>query len=95
MRRNTLELINSAVADAEAASAIASAVDDEINELQSKVDDLELHEDDQYNIFDDDTTQVRIGVRATKFVVDRTLTATGFAGEEDTDWENIQELPGA
>jgi len=95
MRRNTLEMINSAVADADEASAIALAVDEEINELQQKVEDLETHEDDQYNIFDDGVTKVRTGVRATKYVVDRTLTATGFAGEEDTDWENLQELPAA
>lgn len=93
MRRSTLILINNAVADANAASAIVAAVDEEITDLQDKVDGLETREDDQYNIFDDGTTKVRTGVRETKFVVDRTLTATGFAGVEDTDWENIQELP--
>lgn len=95
MRRSTLVLINNAVANADAASAIVAAVEDEITELQEKVDGLETREDDQYNICDDGTTKVRTGVRATKYVVDRTLTATGFAGIEDTDWENIQELPAA
>jgi hypothetical protein len=42
-----------------------------------------------------DANKVRTGVRSTKFVVDRTKTALGFAGVEDTDWENLQELPGA
>ena len=100
MRRKTLEMINSSVADADAASAIALAVDDEINQLQSdldaaeaKVTGLETREIDQYNLHSDGTTHIRVGVRATKFVVDKTLTATGFAGILDTDWANIVSLP--
>lgn len=32
---------------------------------------------------------IRIGVRSGDLVFDKTITATGFAGSEDTDWENI------
>ena len=33
----------------------------------------------------------REGVRGGKFVRDKTLTATGFDGVENTDWENTLE----
>jgi hypothetical protein len=32
---------------------------------------------------------IRIGERSGNFVVDKTITALGFAGTEDVDWENI------
>jgi len=34
----------------------------------------------------------RDGVRDGKFVLDKELTATGFDGAEDTDWENLDEI---
>lgn len=43
----------------------------------------------QYREFTDGVTTVRCGVRSTNFVIDITLTATGFSGAEDTDWKNI------
>jgi len=43
----------------------------------------------QYEHFRDSGVQWRIGVRAGYYVRDKTLTATGFSGVEDTDWTNI------
>ena len=34
----------------------------------------------------------RDGVRGGAYVIDKALTATGFAGVEDLDWENIYTL---
>ena len=31
----------------------------------------------------------RIGVRDAELCIDQTITATGFDGEEDTDWEKL------
>jgi len=59
---------------------------------QAEVDTLK-ETGEQYLPFTDGTTNIRVGVRATKFVVDKTLTATGFAGIENTDWTNIVLLP--
>lgn len=44
---------------------------------------------DQYRIYTDGVTQMRIGVRSLAFVIDIALTATAFAGSENTDWKNI------
>lgn len=44
----------------------------------------------QYRLFVDDSITYRIGVRGNAWVRDRTLTATGFAGIEGVDWENIE-----
>ena len=44
----------------------------------------------QYRLFVDDSITYRIGVRGNSWVKDRTLTATGFAGIENVDWENIE-----
>ena len=43
-----------------------------------------------YVEYTDGVDTFRKGVRSTKLVVDKTLTATGFSGIEDTDWENIK-----
>ena len=32
----------------------------------------------------------RIGVRSGEMVIDQTITATGFTGTEDVDWEELQ-----
>ena len=32
----------------------------------------------------------RVGVRSTYWVIDCTITATGFSGAENTHWENIE-----
>ena len=46
----------------------------------------------QYRLFVDDSITYRIGVRGNAWVRDRTLTATGFAGTENIDWENIETI---
>lgn len=46
----------------------------------------------QYRLFVDDSITYRIGVRGNSWVKDRTLTATGFAGTENIDWENIETI---
>lgn len=43
----------------------------------------------QYEYLREGAQQWRLGVRNGAFVRDKTLTATGFSGIEDTDWENI------
>jgi len=62
-----------------------TAINDNFTELYS------LSEIPQYFVMTDGTTQWRIGVRNGKCIRDRTLTATGFDGVEDDDWENIIE----
>ena len=49
---------------------------------------------EQYREYVDPVTDdvYRDGVRDGKFVVDKALTATGFDGTEDVDWENITEI---
>jgi len=42
----------------------------------------------QYREWTDGTCDWRAGVRNCQFVIDRTLTATGFDGIENTDWKN-------
>lgn len=65
----------------------------EASELtQAEIDDLKAI-GEQYLPFTDSVTDIRVGVRATKFVVDKALTSTGFAGIENTDWVNIVLLP--
>jgi hypothetical protein len=44
----------------------------------------------QYRTFTDGVSTFREGVRSTYFVLDQTMTATGFAGVENTDWANIR-----
>lgn len=44
----------------------------------------------QYFEYTDGTTTWRDGVRDGVFVVDKALTATGFAGAENTDWVNVE-----
>jgi hypothetical protein len=46
----------------------------------------------QYYYYNDGDTIVRIGVRGNYSVTDITLTVTGFNGEENTDWENIESI---
>ena len=43
-----------------------------------------------YEYMDNGTLFLRKGVRNNTFVVDKTLTPTGFAGIEDIDWINIK-----
>lgn len=44
----------------------------------------------QYVTYTDGVDTFRQGVRSGYFVLDQTITATGFAGVEDTDWANIR-----
>lgn len=56
-------------------------------ELQAKLDQITSG----YLYTTDSVTgyKTRIGFVATLWVVDKELTATGFAGTENTDWENV------
>ena len=45
----------------------------------------------QYRLFSDGTIKYRKGIRDDYEVLDVALTATGFSGIEDTDWENVEE----
>jgi len=45
--------------------------------------------EDAYTTFTDGVDIFRDGIRDGFYVVDKTLTPTGFAGDEDTDWENV------
>jgi hypothetical protein len=49
---------------------------------------------EQYREYTDPITGdiYRDGVRDGKYVIDKVLTAAGFSGVEDTDWENISEI---
>ena len=64
-----------------------------INELREKINEIirEINGLDQYDIFEEGEQQWRIGSRNGKYVRDKTLTATGFAGTEGVDWENTLE----
>jgi len=44
----------------------------------------------QYRYFTDGTDSFREGVRDGSFVLDKTLTDTGFLGTKNTDWENLR-----
>lgn len=47
----------------------------------------------QYLYYDDGGAVTwRKGVRNGNFVLDKTLDATGFAGVEDVNWENVKEV---
>jgi len=46
----------------------------------------------QYVIIVLATYSIRKGIRNGYFVIDMTLTATGFGGVENTDWENIKQI---
>jgi len=48
--------------------------------------------DTQYIYYTDGIAYYRKGVRDYSFIIDKTLTPTGFSGSENTDWENIYEL---
>lgn len=76
-------------AAAEAAMEAAEAAQTDVDEIKSPTSTV------QYIFLSDGTTKIRQGIRATKFVVDKTLTETGFAGVEDTDWANMVSLPQA
>lgn len=43
----------------------------------------------QYKYYTDGTVQYRDGVRNGQFVLDKALTATGFTGTENIDWETV------
>ena len=45
------------------------------------------YNDTDYVTFTDGVDTFRDGSRDEMFVIDKTLTATGFAGTEDVDWE--------
>ena len=47
---------------------------------------------EQYYLVTDNVVIYRFGCRNLAYVVDRTLTATGFSGTEDVDWENLKDL---
>lgn len=34
-------------------------------------------------------SRYRTGIRSDQYVIDKELTATGFSGDENTDWENV------
>lgn len=44
----------------------------------------------QYLYYIDGAITLRKGVRGGLFVVDKTLTSTGFSGSEGTDWTNLK-----
>jgi hypothetical protein len=46
----------------------------------------------QYVEYSDGVDTYRDGVRGGAYVIDKELTATGFAGTEDVDWENLRTL---
>jgi len=46
----------------------------------------------QYQVYTDGVDTYRDGVRAGAYVIDHALTATGFAGTEGVDWENIETI---
>ena len=46
----------------------------------------------QYRVYTVGTYTYRDGVRSGKFVIDKALTALGFDGVENVDWENISEI---
>ncbi len=46
-------------------------------------------EDDSVNVMTDDIDTFRFQVRSGAMNLDQTLTPTGFAGAEDTDWKNL------
>lgn len=46
---------------------------------------------DQYRIYDSEGKTFRCGVRNDGWVVDTTLTPTGFSGTQDVDWEQLTE----
>lgn len=48
--------------------------------------------DQQYIYYTDGTYYWRKGVRDSKYVIDKTLTVTGFNGTEGVDWENVWSL---
>lgn len=78
-----------------AGNRISSVGDLTIDDLYAMI--LELQDyvptpegETQYRLFTDGGVIYRIGVRGNSFVRDRTLTATGFAGVENIDWENLE-----
>ena len=62
------------------------------NTLISNGVTLALNTAVQYVYNDDGITYSRKGVRDGAFVVDKTITPAGFAGVEDTDWTNLQQV---
>jgi len=56
------------------------------NEIKDVVDNT---------LFYDNTTRVRKTSSNNSYVIDITITSTGFDGVEDTDWTNIIELDGS
>lgn len=46
----------------------------------------------QYGTYTDGTYIYRDGVRDTEYVIDVALTATGFSGDEYTDWKNLKKI---
>lgn len=49
---------------------------------------------EQYTVYTEPNTGAvwRDGTRGLLYVIDRAITATGFAGVEGTDWENVWSL---
>jgi hypothetical protein len=44
--------------------------------------------------YTDGVDTYRDGSRGGSYVIDKTITALGFAGAENTDWENVETLSG-
>jgi hypothetical protein len=64
---------------------------DDVAQIESDVGDLPasvMPLNPQYVVFLGET--FRIGVRGGALRIDQTITALGFDGEEDTDWECLQ-----
>lgn len=61
-----------------------------LNGVLLKPENLSSFQTD-YVMLTDGSANFRIGVRDSKFVVDKALTETGFNGTENSDWENLSE----
>jgi hypothetical protein len=62
-----------------------------IGSILENLVDNKVNKKTQYILFTDPDTNLRFrnGIRGSNFVMDKELTALGFAGVEGTDWENI------
>ena len=48
--------------------------------------------DQQYLLYGEEFVLWRKGARDGKFMLDKVISGTGFAGTEDTDWENVRSI---
>lgn len=63
---------------------------DWLENLLQRISTMETSVSRQYVYFTDGSTSFRIGVRDYKLVTDKTLTALGWAGVQDTDWKQLE-----